>query len=158
MKNVMMKISALLLSLWYCLSIIGFDVHTCRHGGDSIVTTSFTAIDCETIHPEHDACAHSHHDSDCHCHEACCADGGTGFHPQKCCHDDYQVIFLTGIRMEQEHEHYDECHCGCCPCLEASVAGMTSSFAENFNSRHPYIPDSGLIVPDCQAFFSIWRI
>ena len=50
MKNVLMKISAIALVIWYCLSIIGFDVHTCSETGDSFVHISFTSHSCHDIH------------------------------------------------------------------------------------------------------------
>ena len=163
MKNVVMKISALLLSVWYCLSIIGFDVHTCSSEGVSHVMTSFTSIDCETIHGgHHHACGHHDCDGHHHHHEAdgcsCRTEGVTHIHTQQCCTDDYQAIVLTGIRIDETHGHYDECHCGHCPCVEATVSEALHLVASNKIENHIFIPDSGLIVPEIQALFSIWRI
>lgn len=170
MKNVVMKISALLLSVWYCLSIIGFDVHTCSSEGVSHVMTSFTSIDCETIHGDHRCSGAHHHDCDhpeCHAHHAhgaaedcsCKTDGETHIHTQKCCTDDYQTIVLTGVRVDENHSHYDECHCGNCPCVEATACDALSLLLASVNKeKHIVIPDSGLIVPEVQALFGIWRI
>ena len=171
MKNVMMKISALLLSVWYCLSVIGFDVHTCSSDGTSHVMTSFTSFDCETVHDSH-VCAddhHHHHSDECcscrdHHHEgasgdcACRTSGETHIHTQKCCTDDYQVIFLTGVRSGENHGHYDECSCGNCPCLDACPSDAICLYASDKKEKHILIPDSGLIVSEFQALYNIWRI
>lgn len=150
MKNVMMKIFALLLSVWYCLSIIGFDVHTCSAEGVSHVMTSFTSLDCETIH------GHHHHEASEPC--SCRTDGGVHIHAEKCCTDDYQVISLTGVRTDETHDHYDECRCGHCPCIDAAVSEALSVLASIDPEKYVIIPDSGLIVHEVHALFGIWRI
>ena len=44
MKERLLRISALMLLIWYCFSVIGFNVHTCRASGDSFVTTVLTGL------------------------------------------------------------------------------------------------------------------
>ena len=39
MKNLLTSLTAVLLVIWYSLSVIGFDVHTCSGSGESYVTT-----------------------------------------------------------------------------------------------------------------------
>lgn len=164
MKGVMMKISAMLLVLWYCLSIIGFDVHTCSGSGEVFVAASFTDLDCENIHPEHAgehhhcSCSHHHEDRESHGSCPCVTAAELHLHASDCCSDDYQVIFLTGLRSDDEHSHYNECHCGYCPCIEASASDLTTLFASCFKGKYRTIPDSGVSVPDAQALFNIWRI
>lgn len=152
------------MSVWYCLSIIGFNVHTCSAEGVSHVMTSFTSIDCETIHGgHHHSCCHGECEADHHHHDAsddcsCRTEGATHIHAKECCTDDYQVIALTGIRIDDNHGHYDECHCGHCPCVEATASETLPLLASVNIEDHIVIPDSGLIVPEIQALFSIWRI
>ena len=39
MKGLLTKITAMLLVVWYSMSIIGFDIHTCSGSGESFVVT-----------------------------------------------------------------------------------------------------------------------
>ena len=63
MKEIVTKIFAALLVVWYLVGIIGFDVHTCSGSGRSFVVAFFEEMTCEEIHPEH-SCDPA----------ACCAD------------------------------------------------------------------------------------
>ena len=39
MKNFLTSLTAILLVIWYSLSVIGFDVHTCIGSGETYVAT-----------------------------------------------------------------------------------------------------------------------
>lgn len=93
MKNMAIRILAALLTIWYSMSIIGFDVHTCNGSGHSFVVSFLDGFSCGDIHPEHECEPHS-----------CCAnhcedtpDHGVRIGPLSCCSDDYQVLELTGM-------------------------------------------------------------
>ena len=94
MKGVFAKITAVLLLVWYLMSIIGFDVHTCRGSGDCFIVTFVDGYECEDIHPEHhclksSCCSHSH---------SCCEhEDRVSVKAESCCSSDYQVLALTGI-------------------------------------------------------------
>lgn len=158
MKNVMMKISAVMLVIWYCISIIGFDVHTCMTSGESYVVTVLEGTECKDIHPEHTCCADaiSHSCPCCH-HEDASEHGDTAsVEEQDCCHDDIQVLLLTGSRSDDEsRHHYDQV--SLCP-----IAPVNECFAEVSHKAFSslcFTPDSGLIVPgESQSFLSVWRI
>lgn len=145
MKKALMKISALLLVVWYCLSIIGFDVHTCGETSRSFVHMSFISHSCEDIHDD-DHCD-SHHEEQAEHH-----------HTDDCCEDEYQVISLTGLRSDDDHNDFGSCDFTYGPSFMASTNGSSVLYAEVLDSKYPDIPDSGLIVPDVQAFLSTWRI
>lgn len=168
MKGIMMKICAVLLAVWYCMSIIGFDVHTCNGTGRTFVATFAEGLTCEDIHPEHHCTpgqCRTSHDAGC-CHEDCCShsektcghEGESELDSPSCCSDSYQSILLTGFRADDDHRHYDECHCGNCPCvIQESLASLADrGLAASNMSFYLYIGD---IVPcDPQVAFSVWRI
>lgn len=172
MKGMWMKICAVLLVIWYCMSIIGFDVHTCKGSGRTFVATFAEGMTCADIHPEHHCGESCHgHSSCCHHISSCCHDEASccshdsdcshdeSFSPQDCCTDSYQSILLTGFRAEDDHRHYDECHCGGCPCI---IYEFLNSLAyKDLKSCHSSynIPDRRGGVPcDLQAEFGVWRI
>lgn len=150
MKDALMKISAILLVIWYCLSIIGFDVHTCSETGDSFVHMSFTSHSCHDIHDDHCdwACEHEH---DEHCEEPV-----EHHHDGRCCEDEYQVISLTGLRSDDDSN--GSFHGGECPCIMETECDTFALLADIFDYRYFEEPDSGLIVADAQPLLSIWRI
>ena len=52
-RTVLIKLTSVLLTVWYLMSIIGFDVHTCSGSGCSFVTTFIEGMTCAEVHPEH---------------------------------------------------------------------------------------------------------
>ena len=156
-REVMMKISAMLLVVWYCMSIIGFDVHTCMTSGESFVVTVLEGTDCGDIHPEHTCCADalSHCCSCCHHDGPSEHDGAVSLEEQDCCQDDIQVLVLTGGRSDDEsRHHYDMVSLYASVAVEPCFSVASRNF---FNSLS--MPDSGLIVPgESQSFLSVWRI
>lgn len=168
MKGIVMKICAVFLAVWYCMSIIGFHVHTCKETGRTYVATFAEGLTCADIHPEyhcHASHCHSSQDHECchHGHDCCgihsethqdaCVDA------QDCCTDSYQAITISGFRADEDHRHLDERHCGWCPCLLADA--MSHTFLQHRHSviLKSMIPDSRDIVPcDPQVTFNIWRI
>jgi hypothetical protein len=160
MKNVLIKVAAVLLVVWYSMSIIGFDVHTCSGSGRSFVASFIEGLTCEDIHPEHSCCSHSHHDEDCDTdHSDCIFCDGTSFKAQSCCSNDYQVLALTGTVSSDDHRHYDECSCGHCPCLEFPSDMIQQPDHSLLLLSYLHKPDSGLpAAGDRQAALSIWRI
>ena len=156
MRNMFMKISAMLLVVWYSVSIIGFAVHTCSGSGRTFVATVLTGLSCDDIHPEHH-CSHSHCCSES---DACCGneDAQTVKKPA-CCTNDFHVLLLTGTSSEDGQRHFDEdASAGqiayALPCVE------TFAFlSEEISHKVIHIPDSGVFVPEnVQSFFGIWRI
>lgn len=158
MRNVMMKISALLLVVWYCMSIIGFDVHTCQGSGETFFVTVLQGTDCADIHPDH-GCAHaghhccacSHHcDADHHQEDGCLTDDG-------CCSDDIKVLAFTGSRVDDEVRQLQAPVFSCAEIISLESVCAASCCEVRASSINP---DSGLIVVpgDVQSVLSIWRI
>ena len=155
MKGVFTKVVALLLIVWYSMSIIGFGVHTCSGSGESFVVTFVEGFSCEDVHPEHhctkgSCCPHSHgsqHDVD-----------GVCVKSKPCCSSDYQVLSLTGV-MSDEKNNADNPGIMAynCPCL--SVFDL---HADSYNvslmscSRQPGASPGRM--PDVQSLLSVWRI
>lgn len=100
MKGLPVKITALLLMMWYSMSIIGFGVHTCSGSGESFVVTFVEGFDCEDIHPEH----HCHKGSCCsHSHGCCEHENHVSIKAKSCCSSDYQVLTLTGTVSDEKN-------------------------------------------------------
>ncbi len=159
MKKVIIKILAVLLTVWYSVSVIGFDVHTCNGSGRSFVVTFIKGLTCEDIHPEHS------------CNKVSCCGGvgsscGCGNHDsgfsikaQSCCSNDYQVLALTGTVAQNDHGHLDECGCGLCPCPGVSVCESPAIFNENNLIAYVPCPESGVgTACERQAALRVWRI
>ena len=105
MKNVFTSLTAILMVVWYSLSVIGFDVHTCSGSGETYIATVASGFTCEDIHPEygHSGC------SCCHAEESETASSRQELDKKPCCTDDYHVIILTGTRGGDE-QRYDNAH------------------------------------------------
>lgn len=151
MKDILKSFAAMLLVIWYSLSIIGFDVHTCSGSGETYIATIASGLSCEDIHPEH-----GHTGCRC-CHPVDTENGSIDRKP--CCTDDYQVILLTGIRSTDESgTSYDH--------GPLQLASHSDACADNLRSeiylsalRAFYKPRSECMLPrDVQANYSIWRI
>lgn len=155
MKNVVMKYVSVFMALWYCLSIIGFDVHSCTRTGEKFIASAFIGTTCEDIHPEHS----------CHEHGSCCCHHGHGSHEgesledQDCCTNDIHVLSVPGVTSDDAQRHYGEWNSNHCPCdlHLMSECRMPSSDGNAF-SYYPTSPDSGLAVPAGQALLMVWRI
>ncbi|MDE6147208.1 MAG: hypothetical protein K2G18_04000 [Bacteroidales bacterium] len=176
MKNIVKKYCSVLLVLWYCVSVIGFDVHTCNGSGRSFLANFISGMSCSEIHPGHvcgilhyepcghsGCCSHGSGSSGC-CHGESsatddCADGILACVSPDCCSDHYQVLSLTGVHQEDSHRHYDECHCGHCPCL-GEFSGIPFSVKPsmtaylNFSGSVSFVPAH----PETLSCFGVWRI
>ncbi|MGM9785475.1 MAG: hypothetical protein ACI3ZS_01360 [Candidatus Cryptobacteroides sp.] len=157
----LIKVSAFLLVLWYCFSVIGFDVHTCAVSDSQFVSTFIEGFDCEDIHPGHE-CSHccDHHDAGCQdCHKSHPGNHSDGTYSENdCCSNHYHVLWITGSRSDDDHRHYDECHCGHCPCIEATASVVSPVFMPQFSFS--FIDSAGLIVPsrDVLSVSGVWRV
>lgn len=157
MKNMAVKISAFIVALWYCVSIIGFDVHHCAGSGRSFVATFLTGLTCADIHPEHH-CSHSHCCADEGHHDCCGAEAEESFGPSSCCTNDFQVLLLTGTSGSDDDRHENAMTLQYMCALTSLPADVHVS-AGSYLGGYPKIPDSGLIVPeDIQSVLGIWRI
>ena len=159
MKKFMMKISAMLLVVWYCLSIIGFGVHTCKGSGQTFVITFAESSSCADIHPEHH-CSKSH-SSRCHCCESynhCFDSARTTVDVQKCCSNEYRMIYLSGCRQSVESD-FNKLDVGpvCINIPVYSVSDCSASlYAENLQFWDPCIWE--LIPCDYQVTYGVWII
>lgn len=162
MRKMFVKYASVLLVLWYSLSIIGFDVHSCKSTGEVFVASLAGGVSCEDIHPEHSCKSHG----GCCCHhenESCCAGHETEHadsHVAKedCCSNDLQVLQLTGVQMSDNERFGANVH-DCQPifdvdlAMELAVPTLQKSFIKYLEH-----PDPGVVTPDRQAFLSIWRV
>lgn len=178
MKDRILRISSMLLVLWYCFSVIGFDVHTCRASGRSFVATVLNGLSCEDIHPDHvcrtghcadvshSCCNYENNSCENHGHQCCneaensCCESpeeGLCLEPQSCCSNDYQALTLTGYASDDNNRHHDGHNPALlvfCPDLPAFSNHAAPSVRLHKNSSL-YRPGAG---GDVQSLLNIWRI
>ena len=154
MKDRILSLCTMLLIVWYCFSIIGFNVHTCNASGRSFIATFISGLDCSDIHPEHHhdhACCCHHSDAcDCHHHDQCTIKSAD------CCSDDHMSLDITGTVFSDEQQDFDF--------QESDLYAYADMFGSGRlqNAYQKVSHESGtsvLIVPrDCQSLLNIWRI
>ena len=169
-KNVYMNVTAALLTLWYCMSIIGFDIHTCRESGRSFVATFVEGLTCQDIHPEHDcdaghccgvhveekcSCGHDHHGQE----GSLCEDAdGYVIKAPSCCTNDYQVLNLTGGGQD-ESGHLRIADVQFITVQHVVSAADIHSLSVNSGLRAHCFPDPWVHSRgDIQLYCNIWRI
>jgi hypothetical protein len=148
MKNVFFKYLSALLAVWYCLSIIGFDVHSCNTTGNIFVNSVLSGTSCDEVHPEHDCEGHG----SCCCSHKCCdndkADEG-------CCTNEIEVLDSESVLYAED----DLCDLFCCA---VDFSYFVNDFTQLLDSEAAYVlcyPDPGeRPLPDLQAVLNIWRI
>ena len=154
MKGFMTKVTAVLLLIWYSMSIIGFGVHTCSGSGKSFVVSFVEGFSCEDIHPEHhcskgDCCSHTH---------SCCDDEGLlCLKSNTCCSSDYQVLALTGTVSDEKNSNADTFSFSYCNSFCSEIFGQDMHCFRLI--QHNNMTDSGPgRMPDIQSVLSVWRI
>ena len=164
MKGLATKIVAVLLLVWYSMSIIGFDVHTCSGSGRSFVVTFIEGLSCEDIHPEHkcdrDACC-ADSQGCCKSHNCCHhhSNADMSFRAKSCCSNDYQVLSLTGTSLDSKDDERDLCGCGHCLSVLCESLELPDNLLASGRIFSYRMPDPGVgITSDGQSFFGVWRI
>lgn len=151
MKKVCLKYSSALLLIWYVMSVIGFDIHSCMATGESFVTTAIQGVSCEDVHPEHSCDAHGSNCC-CHNHHGACGDG---INEPECCTNDLLVLEVTGANhtyQEFNPEAFMEPAC----LLSEQISPLSENSYKHIDCRRGYPDRVGR--PDHQAVLSIWRI
>lgn len=97
MKNMFLKYAAALLTVWYCMSIIGFDVHSCAKTGNTFVNSVLSGLSCEDVHPEHDCTCHG---SCCHSHKEQAPENVDN--DSRCCTNNIEVLESEGVTSSQD--------------------------------------------------------
>ena len=157
MKNVITYCIAAFMLVWYSLSVIGFDVHTCSDSGETFIATVISGTACDDIHPEHEeptcSCCHGKH---AHAEQ----EDNDSLRTRPCCTDDWQMIYLTGLRSGDDREGvgysinklfaFSDC---VLLDVKAGLNFVRSPFRD-FNKPRP----KPVTVRTCQEVYSIWRI
>ena len=153
MKGLLTKITALLLVVWYSMSIIGFGVHTCSGSGESFVVTFVEGLECEDIHPEH----HCTKGSCCsHQHSCCDTPSHINLETKSCCSNDYQVLALTGTLSDEKNGIEDLISFDyICSNIFEFIADIHNL---QFVSHSPADVSCLGRMPDIQSLLSVWRI
>ena len=161
MRKMFVKYVSALMVVWYSLSIIGFDVHSCNTTGEVYVASLAGGIACEDVHPDH-SCAHhgaccSHHNENTCCHhkhndaDSCISD-------QDCCSNDLQVLQLTGVIISEDecngcHVSMNQTDCDAFLTVKSALQALRRIYL-----KYLEYPDPGVLMPDRQAFLNIWRV
>lgn len=157
-RNIHIKLLSAMVALWYVLCVSGFDVHTCRHTGDSVVRLLAEGIECSDVHPQDHShsCTHS-------CHKDCAEeDGCTGevFEDEgSCCFNEISVLAVPGISAREndhQHHHHSACLCGHCPLaevVEMALPDIYRGFVRPVRIPVPSDPVGAMLSKTC-----IWRI
>lgn len=165
MKNIGTRIVALLLLVWYSLSIIGFGVHTCSESNRSFLTNFISGVSCSDVHPselckvsccsaqKHKKCC-SHHASDEGAENH--SDGGLKVVAKNCCHNDYQQIALTGSGQSNVSEQSVLPVSMLAFCSASSFEFQDLAYSRIIQART--LPDPGLCMGELRPLLSIWRI
>ena len=162
MKEKLTQSFAFLMLAWYCLCLVGFDVHTCRISGERVFSPLVVSADCEDLH-HHDG---HHHHSSFAC--GCClpseehSDCEAFVSEETCCSDDILIPELAApdSSREEVHSHHHghcTCHCGLCP--DGIEEGRTL-FAASFPPSGVPVPDENLPLPSSveRSLISVWRL
>ncbi len=80
-KTLSQGLMAVLLIMWYTLSVTGLDIHHDHEHGKTYVAACIFGISCDRIHP------HSH------CHDG---EGGICMEDEECCSDEFHLILSQG--------------------------------------------------------------
>lgn len=153
MRKMFVKYASVLLVLWYSLSIIGFDVHSCKSTGEVYVASLAGGITCEDVHPDHS----------CKSHGGCCCghhEHGEGDHISKsdCCTNDLQILELTGVYTSSQQRFSDDGHFADYVFNVDLLAETVVPVLQRPLLMYLKRPDPGVVMPDRQAFFNIWRV
>ncbi|MGM9747941.1 MAG: hypothetical protein ACI3ZN_04010 [Candidatus Cryptobacteroides sp.] len=155
-RNIHIKLFSALVALWYVLCVSGFDVHTCRHTGDSVVRLLAEGIECSDVHPD-DHCHSCHHT----CHSGCETEECTSEELESdnsCCFNEISVLVVPGIspKGDGHNNHHFSCHCGHCPLVE-SFETILPDIYRGF-TRPVRIPVPSDAVRTILSKFGFWRI
>lgn len=165
MKNVVIKYLSGLMAVWYCLSIIGFDMHSCSATGEIFVSSIAAGVTCDDIHPEY--MCHEHGGCCGHRHiEPCCSHHGEGTAEevnvaedhQKCCTNDFKVLELTGTNSYENQEQFCQSVSVTCQYAGLCLASGMLPEAADCCIKYSLRSDSRVAMPDTQAYLNIWRI
>lgn len=156
MKGIITKVTALLLIVWYSMSIIGFDIHTCSGSGESFVVTFVEGFECEDIHPEHHCaegrcCSHSYS-----CCETVIQDC---VHSKSCCSRDYQVLSLTGAVSDEKNGFEDLGSFIYCNLICSNIPDFNAGLYNlSHMSRRTTFDSCPWHMSDIQSVLNVWRI
>ena len=150
MKNVFTNMTAVLLVVWYSLSVGGFDIHTCTGSGETFIATLASGFTCEDIHPDHEkeccGCCESD-EEECRSQE---------LNADPCCTDEYHAIMLTGVRGEDDDNHHGRISDFY---AQAPSAGhKDSDWHQSVLESLTWIQSHKISSRRTQAVFSVWRI
>ena len=156
---------AFLLVVWYCLSIIGFGVHTCSASNRSFITNFISGVACEDVHPaeqckasccsgaKHNKCCGHHSDEVVAEHHS---DGAVMVTNETCCHNDYQQIVLTGSGQSSVSEQSLVPVALFALCQTSSLDFSDLAYSRKIQTKP--LSERGFCVGELCPLLSVWRI
>jgi hypothetical protein len=156
-KNVLIRVSAIFVLIWYSLGIIGFNVHTCSASDRSFIVTFLEDMSCSSIHPSDHCetdmtccCCCSHHAQELPC------DSDESLDEPECCTDEYQVITSMTDREDDSRRYHAADLVSLC---------MVSLLHDDSDTvQHHSALRSGIFSRVChdargiRVLFNVWRI
>ena len=147
MKNVFLKYLSALMTVWYCMSITGFDVHSCNTTGNIFVNSILGGTTCEEIHPDHNCEGHG----SCCSHKCCDHDEAE----DDCCTNEFEVLDSESVVYAED----DLCDLIASTLDFSILVNDFTLLLDHDAAKVYYYPDPGeYCQPDSQAALSIWRI
>ena len=165
MKNLGTRIFAFMLVVWYCLSIIGFGVHTCSVSKRAFLTSFISGVECADIHPSEmckaSCCSADKHKSCCGHHsseknDAEHSDTGVKVTKKTCCSNAYQQIELTGSGHVSVSEQSVSPQTLIAVCVNSSSEYNNVTYSRMIQART--LPDRDLYMGELRPLLSVWRI
>ncbi len=153
MNKFHIKMFSCLMALWYLVSVVGLNVHTCSGTGEVFVSSLAAGTSCEVIHPSHG----NHSEQNCCCceHEHETEEGVT---KQDCCDNEAVILIHNGCTedsflLSQLMVQALDLNCS------APEASALQGFSNDFIKRKIPEPESSPhIQRDILSEISIWRL
>lgn len=89
-KSALLRLSALLMLVWYLACTAGFNLHTCLHSGETSVIAFAGVQPCS---PEHTSCG---------CCSHCCSQEDADSVGTECCDDEFRTVYANAVLPERQ--------------------------------------------------------
>lgn len=156
MNKIHIKVFSCLMALWYLVSVVGLNVHTCSGTGEVFVKSLVAGTSCEMIHPSHG----------CHSEDACCCcceheqahDAEEGLSQKDCCDNEAVMLVHNGCTEDSILLSQLMAQALDMNCIAPEIFALQSP-AKDFIQRKISEPDSSpQIQRDILSEISTWRL
>ena len=155
-RNFGIQASAIFVLIWYCLGIVGFNVHTCTSSNNSFIVTFLEDMTCDAIHPSENCgvakscCCCSSHSSELSEYS------DYSIAAPECCTNDYQVLTAAADKVD-ENQRLNLHSAAYCTSVLYSYDSLKHESSLDI-SRLNGPPDSSQEKYGIRLLFGVWRI